>query len=123
MDRQTLLAFILIGAILIVWLYISSPTPPPPQKSTQKDTREVLKDTIKKIDEQKSFDLTETKTDSQNFGKYFEYVDKEERVITVENDVAVIELSTKGANLKKYFLKEFNNWYSAGADSSTYQTM
>ena len=123
MDRQTLLAFILIGAILIVWLYISSPTPPPPQKPTQKDTTEVLKDTVKNIDEQKRFDLTETKTDSQNFGKYFEYVDKEERVITIENDVAVIELSTKGANLKKYFLKEFNNWYSAGADSPTYQTM
>ncbi|MDO8549636.1 MAG: membrane protein insertase YidC [Ignavibacteria bacterium] len=124
MDRQTLLAFIIIGAILVIWLYLNSPTPPPNQETQQKDTTEVLRDTTKKlIEQQKEIDLTETKKDTQSLGKYFDYIDEEERIITIETDVAIIELSTHGANLKKYFLKEFKNWYSAGADTATYQTM
>jgi len=124
MDRQTLLAFIIIGAILVIWLYLNSPTPPPNQETQQKDTTEVLRDTTKKlIEQQKEIDLTETEKDTQSLGKYFDYIDEEERIITIENDVAIIELSTHGANLKKYFLKEFKNWYSAEADTATYQTM
>jgi len=125
MDRQTIFAFILIGAILIIWLYLNAPTPPAPDKITQqKDTTEVLKDTLPKpVEQQKKIELTETEKDTQSLGKYFEYAPKEERIITIENDFAVIELSTRGANLRKYFLKEFKNWYSAGADSATYETM
>ncbi|OGU77312.1 MAG: preprotein translocase YidC [Ignavibacteria bacterium RBG_16_34_14] len=124
MDKQTILAFVIIGAILIIWLYLNTPTPPPQKVIQQKDTTEVLKDTIAKTIEQKrEIDLKEAEKDTQSLGKYFEYVDKQERIITVENDVAVIELSTRGANLRKYFLKEFNNWYSAEADTATYETM
>jgi YidC/Oxa1 family membrane protein insertase len=125
MDRQTLFAFIIIGAILILWLYLNTPTPSPPDKVTHpKDTTVVLKDTSAKlIEQQKEPDLAETEKDTQSLGRYFERIDKEERIITIENDVVVIELSTHGANLKKYFLKEFKNWYSAGADTSTYETM
>ena len=125
MDRKTILAFVLIGAILIIWLYLNAPTPPKPNKGTNlKDTTEVLKDSITKpVEQKKKIDVTKSETDTLNLGKYFEDTKEKEKIITVENDLAVIELSTHGANLKKYFLKKFKNWYSAGSDSSTYETM
>ena len=33
MDKQTTAAFILIGIILVVWLYINSPEPQPPAQN------------------------------------------------------------------------------------------
>jgi YidC/Oxa1 family membrane protein insertase len=125
MDRQTVLAFIIIGAILIIWLYLNSPTPPPADQTQRngKDTIGVLQDTVREPEVKKEIELTDTKKDTQSIGRYFEKTAIEERIITIENDVAVIELSTRGANYRKYFLKEFNNWYSAGADAATYQTM
>ncbi|MCK7526372.1 MAG: hypothetical protein MZV64_56605 [Ignavibacteriales bacterium] len=45
MDKQTTIAFILIGAILVLWLYISSPDPnqQPKQKSTTTQTTDSIK--------------------------------------------------------------------------------
>ena len=45
MDRNTTIAFILIGGILVLWLYFNSPTPPPPQKGGKADTTQVHHDT------------------------------------------------------------------------------
>ncbi len=46
MDRNTTIAFILIGGILVLWLYLNSPTTPPPQKGKQTDTTIVARDTV-----------------------------------------------------------------------------
>jgi len=125
MDRQTTLAFIVIGGILIIWLYLNTPTAPPPQKTQQNDTTKVLTDsTIKSPIVEKHEEVTkESDTSSQRYGKFFSSGDDKERIITIENDVAIIELSTYGGNIRKYFLKNFLNWYSAGSDSTNYQTM
>ncbi len=40
------------------------------------------------------------------------------RIITIETDLAIYEMSTKGGNFHKVFLKKFNNWYSAGIDEN-----
>jgi YidC/Oxa1 family membrane protein insertase len=124
MDRNTTLAFILIGAILVIWLYLNSPTPPPADQQTQqrdKDTIGVLQDTVRTPQETEKPDLREK--EGEDLGRYFESSGEAERIITIENDLAVIELSTRGANFRKYFLKEFKNWYSADADTTTYKTM
>src|SRR3970040_1666208 len=125
MDRQTTLAFVIIGAILILWLYLNSPAPPTDQqpRPKDKDTIEVLKDTAGLPEYKVEKDLIETTKGTESLGRFFEYTEKEDRIITIENDVAVIEISTRGANFRKYFLKEFKNWYSANADSINYKTM
>ena len=58
------------------------------------------------------------KTDSLKFGKYFTIQSKQERIITIENDNLLLEFSTKGGNLRKAYLKKFNNWYSIKDTSS-----
>ena len=50
MDKQTTIAFILIGAILVLWLYISSPDPKqqqPKEKNKTEQTNDSV-DTISK---------------------------------------------------------------------------
>jgi YidC/Oxa1 family membrane protein insertase len=110
MDRQTTLAFILIGIVLMVWLYITAPSPTeiqPPKKSI--DTT-VVKEKEAQTPKQ---DLTESvKSDSAILKVLPETSSAKESYIIVETKFARYELSTKGGNFYKVFLKKFNNWYS-----------
>jgi YidC/Oxa1 family membrane protein insertase len=110
MDKQTTLAFILIGAVLIVWLYISTPDPVQQPPAKQQDTTVVQKDTIPVVPQE---NFAEEKIEENRYGKYFSTPDGSGEIITVENDLVRFELNTKGANFHKYFLKEFNNWYAS----------
>lgn len=114
MDRQTTLAFILIGAVFVLWLYLSTPEPvkqtPPRQDSSivhngygNVSPNAEAVDSLIKPNEQK---------DSLKFGKYFTLPSGQERIITIESDDLLLEFSTKGGNLRKAYLKKFNNWYS-----------
>ncbi len=121
MDRNTTIAFILIGGILVLWLYLNSPKPPatlPTGKRT--DTTAVVKDTVRTREKEQTLSLpqkqnkNETGNDSTTYGKFFDYYPGKGEIITIENNLVKLELSTKGANIKKYFLKKYDNWYSAG---------
>ena len=46
MDKNTSIAFILIGIILVTWLYFNSPAPQPPQKKKSDTTAVEKKDTL-----------------------------------------------------------------------------
>lgn len=110
MDRQTTIAFILIGAILMVWLYVSAPTPPPNQtpqtKSDSTGTTEVIKDSVKDIPPVVEKEII--KSDEKNIFSS----SKNEKVIIVENELLRLEITTRGANIRRCFVKKFNNWYS-----------
>ena len=47
MDRNTTIAFILIGAILVLWFYLNTPSPEEVQKGKTADTTAVHLDTAK----------------------------------------------------------------------------
>ncbi|RPI74216.1 MAG: membrane protein insertase YidC, partial [Ignavibacteriales bacterium] len=98
--------------------------PPTGEQTQQKDTIAVLQDTVLSPGIEDKKVLTETKIDTQALGKFFDITGEEDdKVITIENDLVIIELSTRGANFRKYFLKKYKNWYSADADTATYETM
>lgn len=134
MDRNTTIAFILIGAILVLWFYLNTPSPEEVQKSKAADTTAVHLDTSKVKQEKKEIaaDTVSTKkkqsqtveNDSLKYGKYFTASSEKENIITIENEYFLMELSTKGANIRKYYLKKFNNWYSAnsGDERNFYKT-
>lgn len=110
MDRNTIIAFVLITGIIIIWLFINTP-PPDKQPVKPKETTE-LKDTAA-VQRKKTEEVKTEEPDSLKLGRYFTAVEKKEEIITVETDLAVIEISSKGGNIRKYYLKNFNNWYSA----------
>lgn len=111
MDKQTTIAFVLIGAILILWMYLTAPDPK--QQPKQKDTPT------------QSYDTTKSQTDNTEIKTPKDPVQKTENIIEnnkpqlpeeyfyIETELARFEVSNKGANFKKIFLKKFNNWYSA----------
>lgn len=118
MDRNTTIAFVLIGAILVVWLYMSTPE--------QKEETRKPEDTTTVIPEEKPDPLKEVKEEQEQtepvaeqkdqqiaFGMFSDAATDTGRIITVETDLAIYELSTKGGNFHKVFLKKFNNWYSS----------
>ncbi len=124
MDKNTTIAFILIGTILVVWLYLNSPEPtvPPvnnkPNKTLVKKDSSKINENYKKLVENKR-QVKKEKTQPRkktSYGKYFKYSDKKGEMITIENDLVKIVFSTKGANIVRYYLKKFNNWYSIGAE-------
>ena len=128
MDRNTTIAFILIGAILVAWLFINTPERTEQTNQTKDTTNVVEKPPVEKqniVEEEKK--LTSTLSDQEkegDLGKFSSQETDSGRIITIETDLAIYELSTRGGNLHKVFLKKFNNWYSAGVepDGNYYKT-
>jgi len=125
MDKQTTLAFILIGIVLVVWLYITAPEPTVVQPKQTDSTTVVIEDTVK-LSEPKP-PLTEEPKIKDIIPldeKYYNADNEKEEITTVENDVFIIELSNRGGNIHKVFLKKYKNWYSINdnGDDDLYRT-
>ena len=118
MDKQTTIAFILIGAILILWLYISAPPPKPPVKGKDKST--VVQDTVTKQlkDSVVAKQNTPVVQDTLEAFPNVKTSSKKETHLTIKTDLVEIEFSNKGANFRRVYLKKFNNWYSADENGS-----
>ncbi|HEY6906050.1 MAG TPA: membrane protein insertase YidC, partial [Ignavibacteriaceae bacterium] len=108
------------GAILVLWFYLNSPTPEKVQKGKTADTTAVHTDSsiVRKETRKTAIDTAGvqqkvSENDSLKYGRFFSESQGKEKIITIENDFVLMEISTKGANIRKYYLKKFNNWYSA----------
>jgi len=113
MDKQTTLAFVLIGIVLVAWLYLSAPEPTVVKPKQTDSTTVVVVDTVELPEpEEPVTEETTTKDVIPQGGKYFNADNEKEEITTVENDVFIIELSNKGGNIRKVFLKKYKNWYS-----------
>lgn len=110
MDRNTTIAFILIGGILVLWLYMNSPTPEE-RTLRETDTTTTVEKPPKPVEQ-----AAEAKEDPINLGEFFTASKEDGEIITIENELVLVELSTKGGNFNKFFLKKFNNWYSTEAE-------
>ena len=127
MDKNTTIAFVLIGAVLVVWLFLNAPEPTE-QQGTEKDSIGLVQDTSITPDEttpttiipEKSLETTDVEPGKTELENILTDTSVTGNIITIENDVAIIELSTKGGNIHKVFLKKFNNWYSRGENGENY---
>lgn len=128
MDRNSIIGFVLIGVILVGWLYFQSKNSTDKEKQQQtqqqqvdttKKNQQTTTDTTKKVQQQvidstKKSTLDTTKPVqqvSEKFGALFGKFEKgEDKVIIVETDKYHAEFSTKGGSLIKYELKGFKTW-------------
>jgi len=128
LDKNTTIAFILIGAILVAWLFLNTPERTEQTNQTKDTTKVVEKQPIEKpniVQEEKKLTSTySNKEGESDLGKFSSQETDSGRIITIETDLAIYELSTRGGNIHKVFLKKFNNWYSAGVepDGNYYKT-
>jgi len=128
MDKNTTIAFILIGAILVIWLFMNTPEQkrePNDNKDTTTVVEKKTEDPLKiKKEEKKAEIVIPEKKEENEYGIFSNSVVDSGRIITIATDLAIYELSTRGGNFHKVFLKKFNNWYSSGenGDNNFYKT-
>lgn len=117
MDKQTTIAFILIGAILVLWLYITAPDPnqqPKPKQDTTQTADTITSNKKDSLSNNLSFQENKDVVLAQQSAQDI----IPELITVIETDLARFELSNKGGNFRKIFLKKFNNWYSAGKNGA-----
>lgn len=113
MGRQETLGFILIAAVLMVWMYYTSPQR---QQPTQPNTQHATADTV--IEQKKSPVIQaqkEQRTERQSFadtlGKFFSGTEiGTEQTFNIETDLYIAEISTKGGVIKQWTLKKYKTW-------------
>ena len=93
MDRNTTIAFVLIGAILVVWLLINTPEPTEQTKKEQ-DTTIVTEQKGEKpseiIPEEKPAEILKTDQGAESTLGIFSIAETStERIITIETDLAI----------------------------------
>lgn len=125
MDKQSTLAFVLMGVVLVVWLYFNTPEPQPQVASTADTTlvknekpSEVSNTPTKSTNES----ITKKSTDIDNSaeGTLFKPTIEKAKIITIENDLVKLEMTSKGGKIRKYYLKEYETWYYDEYDESDF---
>jgi YidC/Oxa1 family membrane protein insertase len=113
MDKRTILAFVLISALFLVWMQFFSPKPEPVKPGTgQTQSPQSPHDSGASSlpgrstpPEAATVDLPEYRG-RQNTGGRF---------ITVETPLYTAQFNTLGARLYRFELKQFKNWYGKPA--------
>ena len=116
MDKQTTIAFILIGAILVVWLYVSAP--PPKQPINEKQHTTLTKDSLKTKSKDSVITNAQTSKDTSTIFKSTKIISEKEVFLNIQTDLFRVEFSNKGANFRRVYLSKYNNWYSTNSDSN-----
>lgn len=104
MDRNTLIGFLLIGLIFIVWFQLLTPSPQPkPSKPKIVDsTALAYADSVQRaLAEQQKM---------QPAGPFVPYMQGVADTITVETDLFTAKLSSKGATLISFVQKKYLDW-------------
>lgn len=115
------MAIVLITVLVIGWMiYMSVQQAPPPPPAEKSNNEAIKTDTAKPISTNQEQPKTAEKSASLNndsaavFEKYgasfAKFANGSERIVTIENDLMKIELSSRGAVLHKVWLKKFKAW-------------
>ena len=128
MDKQTTLAFVLMGVILVVWLYFNSPEPQP-QVPNQTDTTLVKNSIDSAKDNNKLSTAAPVKAVKDEPAKsdkvdespsMFSKTENEGQIITIETDLVKLEMTSKGGKIRKYYLKNYGTWYYRKIDENDF---
>lgn len=108
MDKQTTLGFVLIGIVLIVWMWLNAP--PPIQHVPGVDSVSVAKKQHQdSLGERPSPPPSGVNQDS--LGRYFSALQTgEEKILVIKTDLYTAELTTRGGLVKKWELKKYQTW-------------
>lgn len=109
MDRNSVIGFILIGLVLLIWMWYNAPQTPTVQQHADTTKQE---QTIKeKIEPTQAEELTQRPDTIGSLGKYFsKFTRGTEKIIIIETDNYIAEVTTKGGLFRKWELKDYKTW-------------
>ena len=96
-DPFQFIGFLLISGILMFWFYDN-------QSNMIENQEEIVDDSQIEVVEQPS------NIDDSSYNDYEDNDEFSEEIIVLENSNILLEVSTKGAEIKKLLLKDFNNY-------------
>lgn len=112
MDRQATIGFILIGLILMAWLYWSTPETPPKQPKSKTDSTKTVKAIPDSIAEPKVDTIVKVVEKTAKLVSQFSADSAEEKTYTIETDLSIIDFSSKGGTIKRIYFKDYSNYYN-----------
>ncbi len=111
MDKRSIIAILLITIILTIWtFYVSIKQVPPPAEETNTDSTEQVVTSKSKKDTSEAEIPDSLKIVNKYGSSFASFVGGDERIIVVENELIKALISSKGATIKKWYLKKFNSW-------------
>ncbi|MCX6132469.1 MAG: membrane protein insertase YidC [Ignavibacteriales bacterium] len=110
MDRQSILGYILIFVLLVVWMWMNSPKQTQqPQQQKAVATQIAPQDSSKRVDTLRVQQKENTQADP--LGKFFAGRDKGvDRTIRIETDLYIAEIASRGGLIKRWELKKYKTW-------------
>jgi YidC/Oxa1 family membrane protein insertase len=106
MDRRAIAGFILIGLVLMIWMWKNAPTP-----STVPAGTESLKVQIAVPDSGRKPAVAASAQPTDSLGKFFSALPPvPAKTITVETPHYTATLSSKGGSILSWVLKDFKTW-------------
>jgi YidC/Oxa1 family membrane protein insertase len=111
MGRQETIGFILIGLVLIIWMWMNSPVPPEPAPPIPDTTFVEERPATDTIPQPQIVPEAPVYQSEMEFGRWFSHrTEGEELIITIVTDLYESEISTHGGILRKFELREYNTW-------------
>jgi len=119
LDKNAIIGFVLIGAILFTYMYLNRPTEAELQKKREQALKEQQeqqkkqqpKDTIIKKDTPLVSDSIKKIQLQNKYGLLAPYSQGKSRIVTVENETMKLCFDAKGANIVRVELKNFKTYY------------
>ncbi len=113
MGRQETIGFVLIGLVLIIWMWMHTPPPPEEMPPDPDDPTEVERPEPRPEDpvDPEVTEIPEDPRPERDLGRWFSHlVEGEEKVVTVRTDLFTANLTSYGGILKQFELTEYVTW-------------
>jgi YidC/Oxa1 family membrane protein insertase len=108
MDKQSTMGFVLIGVILIAWMWLQSP--PAPKPGQMPDSTHAAAQPVKPVPAPVAAPVSRDTT-PVSLGTFFAGRDKgEEKFVIITTDLYTAEVTTRGGLLRKWELHGYKTW-------------
>ncbi len=109
MDRQAIVGFVLIAVVLVVWMTINAP--PSAGPGTPMDSSSIASQVAPSYEPKAPVEQNEAPIMQDSLGRFFSGASRgQQKVLIIETDLFVAEITTKGGLLRKWDLKEYKTW-------------
>ncbi len=114
MDKQSILGFILIGIVLVVWMWLQAPTPPPArpvQADSLASAQKAAPDTTRAEQPVPVPRVSAPASAPDSLGAFFTpRLSGTEKILVVKTRYYTAEISTKGGLIRKWELHDYLTW-------------
>ncbi len=110
MDRTTVIGFVLIAIVLMVWIWMNSPTPQQ-QKNVSNDSISTSQNNLDTLNKSTSPPISSLQTEQDSLGKYFSpLIAGQADIYKISTDVINAEISSRGGAITSWELKKYSTW-------------